>query len=130
MRMFFQITMDYGPLASKSSEAYPMTSEAKKVEEARQKENPVPPHIANLFVRSTVPLKRALLFETDLKKVRVHPRCLRQSLTRRRPSSRMPKACRLLIPRLPRAIPTSCGLSSASSTRSMVIVVTVVTLGR
>jgi hypothetical protein len=63
MRIFFQLTMEYGPLASKSKTAYPITSEAKVQEEERLKQTPVPEHVSYLFSKSIELLKRALLLD-------------------------------------------------------------------
>jgi hypothetical protein len=77
MRMFFQLTMDFGPLASKQAAAYPMTSEAQKQEEEQRKDRPVPPHIAQLFALSLEPLQRALLFDfRDVRKSQLQLACI------------------------------------------------------
>ncbi len=77
MRMFFQLTMDFGPLASRNAAAYPMTSEAQKQEEKQRQEKPIPPHIADLFARSLEPLQRALLFDyRDVRKSQLQLACI------------------------------------------------------
>lgn len=64
MRIFFQLTSEFGPLnmqVAAASSAYPMTTEAAKLEGNHIGE--VPAYIADLFSRSIELLKRILLFD-------------------------------------------------------------------
>ena len=83
MRMFFQLTTEYGPLnrqVASAGTAYPMTSEASKLESDAHSE-PFPPYIDSLFVQSIELLKRVLLFDfNDAKKSQLQMTCIPYAL--------------------------------------------------
>lgn len=84
MRIFFQITQEYGPLNknhASAASAYPITSEASKLEDKTKQEAPMPLHISNLFLHTIELLKRALLFDfTDPRKSQLQLACVTYAL--------------------------------------------------
>lgn len=66
VRIMFQLTSEYGPLSdgtANAARAYPMTSEAAKVEAEVAAGRPAPAHLQALWLHSVEPLKRALLLD-------------------------------------------------------------------